>query len=107
MPKSIRTSRPIGTPSIFHKARLDLQKALANGGIGSERSRSAGPDHMPFFDHDMPGYKAQQCFEMFIHDQKGLTFLLEKRQTLPDFGTDFGSQTFGGLVKDQQFQIGR
>src|SRR5215475_13351683 len=60
---------------------------------------------MAFFNHDMSVCKAQQCLEVFVHDQNGLTFLLEKRQTLPYFGADLGSQTFGGLVEDQQFRI--
>src|SRR5262245_43004428 len=43
---------------------------------------------------------------MLVHNQNGLTFLLEKRQTLPDFGADLGSQTFGSLVEYQQLRIG-
>ena len=47
--------------------------------IGCERSRGAGPDHMAFFDHDMSVCNAHQCSEMLVHNQNGLTFLLEKR----------------------------
>src|SRR5712671_326114 len=87
-----------GLPSHPEIAVLDVRR-------GSELGGAAAPHHLAALDHVMAVGDADQRLDVLVDDQDRLAGGLERREALPDLGTDERREPLGRLVEDQEARI--